>query len=404
MDEEIWKPLVGYDYNYEISNLGRVKLVRTISKGSKDRAGYLRVMLIKNGKEITKKVHRLVCEAFLDTYSEELVVNHIDFNKSNNIVSNLECVTNYENSKHYYESVSHLTYSKTIGISFHKGCNRWQVRYKGFKLGSYTTIEEAKDVLNKYKNTKDSSMIIDINNYSLHNNKELIKDSLFLRRKGFKRKQIESVLNISETTLTNWYNKYSNLFLDYHTNKFDNLKMEEHKPNKVKSERIGKSFTNKESETYTIIDFNKDSNMCSIEFKGYEGKILTNLDYERVRRARIVSPFRITVKNKGYIGIGEYSPKDDKIAYNRWFTLLNNNLDEYFNNFQNFCRWFYLQSLNINSTKTEIIVNDKKLIMISKAFSISIKNRGINNEDIKRELIINNTKNFKEWILKNIKN
>ena len=151
MDEEIWKPLVGYDYNYEISNLGRVKLVRTISKGSKDRAGYLRVMLIKNGKEITKKVHRLVCEAFLDTYSEELVVNHIDFNKSNNIVSNLECVTNYENSKHYYESVSHLTYSKTIGISFHKGCNRWQVRYKGFKLGSYTTIEEAKDVLNKYK-------------------------------------------------------------------------------------------------------------------------------------------------------------------------------------------------------------------------------------------------------------
>ena len=247
-------------------------------------------------------------------------------------------------------------------------------------------------------------MIIDINNYSLHNNKELIKDSLFLRRKGFKRKQIESVLNISETTLTNWYNKYSNLFLDYHTNKFDNLKMEEHKPNKVKSERIGKSFTNKESETYTIIDFNKDSNMCSIEFKGYEGKILTNLDYERVRRARIVSPFRITIKNKGYIGIGEYSPKDDKIAYNRWFTLLNNNLDEYFNNFQNFCRWFYLQSLNINSTKTEIIVNDKKLIMISKAFSISIKNRGINNEDIKRELIINNTKNFKEWILKNIKN
>lgn len=106
---EEWKPVKGYEGYYEVSNLGRVKalsrIVQTKTKNGKSctRAlpehimaqphasnGYLQVALSKGGSPRIYRVHRLVAAAFLDNPYNLPEVNHIDEDKSNNSVSNLE--------------------------------------------------------------------------------------------------------------------------------------------------------------------------------------------------------------------------------------------------------------------------------------------------------------------------
>lgn len=114
---EIWKDIKGYEGKYQVSNLGRIKSLnynRTgkekILKEIKNKHGYLETTLCKNGKRKTLKIHRLVCQAFLEDYSEELEVDHIDTNKENNNLTNLRMCTRKENSnnelskRHYSEA------------------------------------------------------------------------------------------------------------------------------------------------------------------------------------------------------------------------------------------------------------------------------------------------------------
>ena len=110
---EIWKDIKGYEGMYQISNFGRVKsLNRTINIGEKSKRfqpetilkacegtkGYLLVSLYKNNKHKMKRVHRLVAEHFLPNPQNLIFVNHIDENKRNNKVENLEwCTCQYNN-------------------------------------------------------------------------------------------------------------------------------------------------------------------------------------------------------------------------------------------------------------------------------------------------------------------
>lgn len=100
--KEIWKDIDGCEGLYQVSNLGRVKRVTTgrVLKGSKITGGYLGVSLYKNSVMSTKKIHRLVAEAFIPNPESKSQVNHIDENKTNNKVSNLEWMTAKENSNH----------------------------------------------------------------------------------------------------------------------------------------------------------------------------------------------------------------------------------------------------------------------------------------------------------------
>lgn len=95
--EEIWKDIEGYEGLYQVSNMGRVKSVRrNILLKSRIARGYERVNLSKNGKYLTKKVHRLVANAFIPNPDNLPQVNHKDENKTNNCVDNLEwCDSKY---------------------------------------------------------------------------------------------------------------------------------------------------------------------------------------------------------------------------------------------------------------------------------------------------------------------
>lgn len=112
-EQEIWKDVVGYEGLYQVSNLGRVRRIgnyrnqikewpsnNKILKLGKKSNGYLYCQLSKNNKTSPKMVHRLVAEAFIENTQKKPTVNHIDGNRENNTVCNLEWATYAENNMH----------------------------------------------------------------------------------------------------------------------------------------------------------------------------------------------------------------------------------------------------------------------------------------------------------------
>lgn len=118
-EQEIWKDVVGFEGKYQISNYGRIKrltyaIIRSNGKKqtwkekilnpTKDASGYYGIRSctknnIKNGTMITLRIHRLVAEAFIPNPNNYNHINHIDGNKLNNRVDNLEWCTNEYNIK-----------------------------------------------------------------------------------------------------------------------------------------------------------------------------------------------------------------------------------------------------------------------------------------------------------------
>ena len=109
-DNGEWKPVVGYEGLYEVSNYGRVKSKYTstritdtknkIMKQKYDTRGYFRVNLTKNGKQKNLLVSRLVAMAFVPNPKNLPMVGHDDDNKENNHVSNLYWTDAAENTAH----------------------------------------------------------------------------------------------------------------------------------------------------------------------------------------------------------------------------------------------------------------------------------------------------------------
>ena len=106
--DERWLPVVGFEGIYDVSDFGRVRsimkrkntLVGRILKPSLNASGYRHVGLHKDGKHNTLRVHRLAMMAFIGPCPNGEQINHIDGNKINNRLDNLEYVTASENTRH----------------------------------------------------------------------------------------------------------------------------------------------------------------------------------------------------------------------------------------------------------------------------------------------------------------
>lgn len=108
IEGEIWKDILGYEGLYKISDLGRIKSVpRKGTKGGiltqhermdkNHSKKYLRVALSKDNKTKWFSVNRLVAQAFLENYREDLQVDHINNNEKDNRVCNLQMLTTQDN-------------------------------------------------------------------------------------------------------------------------------------------------------------------------------------------------------------------------------------------------------------------------------------------------------------------
>jgi predicted XRE-type DNA-binding protein len=121
--KEVWKKLVGYEGLYDISSRGRVKRLRRVVKIKKSNGSYydyiITERILKNslttygyykislGPKKDRKsvlVHRLVGITFLVNIDNKPQINHIDGDKTNNNVENLEWVTNQENAIHAHKT------------------------------------------------------------------------------------------------------------------------------------------------------------------------------------------------------------------------------------------------------------------------------------------------------------
>lgn len=158
---EKWKNIENFD-NYQVSNLGNVRNLNfnktgkvKLLKQKTDKDGYSEIILCKNSKYKTFKVHRLVAINFVDNNDDKPQVNHINGNKSDNNVNNLEWVTASENLKHKHRHLKHkaVNSKKVIcvdtGKIFNSGasaarslgltvtCVRDSIR-RGHKAGGYS--------------------------------------------------------------------------------------------------------------------------------------------------------------------------------------------------------------------------------------------------------------------------
>ena len=103
MTEELWKPVVGYEGFYEVSNFGRIKKGLKVLRSYPNNRGYAQIHLSKERTKRSYLVHRLVAEAFCTKPDGCDVVNHIDNNPKNNSAENLEWVTQFSNVHHAAE-------------------------------------------------------------------------------------------------------------------------------------------------------------------------------------------------------------------------------------------------------------------------------------------------------------
>lgn len=132
---EIYKTIKGYDNRYKISNYGNVLSINYLNRGvakilkplpaGKD---YLRVNLYKDKIYKSSYIHRLVAQYFIGEIKKGYEINHIDKNKSNNNVKNLEIITHRENSCHKYINGNKIC--KYIGVTFNKNAKKWVAAIK----------------------------------------------------------------------------------------------------------------------------------------------------------------------------------------------------------------------------------------------------------------------------------
>jgi len=166
-DDELWKDVVDYEGLYQISSFGRVKSLkrkgckedRILKPGDND-DGYFCVILCKDGKRKTCKIHRLVGTAFLEPVDGCDTIDHKNRDRTDNRVENLRW------ANHATQAQNSLYFANYICISYkrpHRVSNwivRW--RYAGGKVKAKSFV--TKELAKAFAETLDKTQLIPLNN------------------------------------------------------------------------------------------------------------------------------------------------------------------------------------------------------------------------------------------------
>lgn len=139
---ETWKPVVGYESAYQVSNIGNVRNTKRNKnlKIWKHRTGYMLCKLYWNGKKNTLAVHRLMAIAFIPNPDNKPQVNHKNTTKHHNRLDNLEWVTNSENQIHAFANGK---ISRVSGSKHHASKKVIQSDLSGQKINEWESMNKA---------------------------------------------------------------------------------------------------------------------------------------------------------------------------------------------------------------------------------------------------------------------
>lgn len=167
--KEVWKDIKGYEGSYQVSNLGRIKSLERdvicnnngatrkvkekILHPSMSSKGYMHIKLGIGGIKCTKRVHRLVAEAFIPNPNKYPVINHKDCNRTNNCIDNLEWCTYQYNVQYTFK----MGYKDSLETRMKKSNS-----HKGMKLSEETKrkISESNKYTKNIKNANQDNKII----------------------------------------------------------------------------------------------------------------------------------------------------------------------------------------------------------------------------------------------------
>jgi len=148
---EVWKQIKDYT-NYEVSNFGRVKSNNLnkhknsiILKQHIKTTGYYFVVVCKEGIRKHFMIHRLLSFSFIPNPENKKYINHINGNRLDNSLSNLEWCTSSENNKHAYSKNGKKPYWKgKYGNEHHKSKITYQYNKNYILLNTYESYSDAK--------------------------------------------------------------------------------------------------------------------------------------------------------------------------------------------------------------------------------------------------------------------
>lgn len=165
----IWRPLVGFEDLYEISNYGEVRSVARefvyydsrwgqntvrhtkakLMKSYDSIGGYKFISLRKDGQYFQRYVHRLVAQTFISNPENKPEVNHKDGNKTNNCVDNLEWVTPHENQLHSHAVLGHPSSTRGRHLSEEQK-RKLSIALKGRPGYVHTATTRARFIKSRY--------------------------------------------------------------------------------------------------------------------------------------------------------------------------------------------------------------------------------------------------------------
>lgn len=174
-DIEIWKPIPGFEGYYEVSDHGRIKSLprRLRGRGTNKRitrikilrprvngSGYLTFMPCINYATKSITIHSVVMLAFIGPRPDGMQIDHVDYNKKNNCLSNLRYCTPRQNMESVFKNkLRSKVHSKYMGVCWHKMHKRWissicingKLNFLGYFNDEYQAHLAYQNALNKIK-------------------------------------------------------------------------------------------------------------------------------------------------------------------------------------------------------------------------------------------------------------
>jgi hypothetical protein len=289
-DNEVWLQINDYD-NYEVSNIGNVRnkktgrILRPANKG-----GYLIIGLYKNSKSKIFQVHRLVTSAFIPNPENKPQINHLDKNRSNNNIENLQWTTALENNIHRSLGVIQTT-NQNVSI--------WRInRDTNEKLQLYNSILEAAQWLLNNNCSITSSL------HNLHSNISCAVRGVYKTCCGFKWMVKEQIHLENE--------EWRNIKID------DNI-----------------------LHNYFVSNLGRFKNSKGIIMENYKphhsGYICVKIDNKKYALHRLVAfVFIDNVENKPFVNHLDGNKTNNCVNNLQWCSVLENNLHAINNNLKKF--------------------------------------------------------------------